>query len=168
MCARTRSFCAKQGYGIQPRPAKGKRSVLLSLYTVQFSWRTSPRRVCVLLRHLSVCSWGRCGGFVWTEWTLISRLISPKGSVGEKCVCQGGRRGTGLHRSPSCLVDGNRSGIMPPRARARTHTQQSLAGVLRCDFVLQYVIFLSCTQSCRSLCIAGEYPLRTEGPRNAT
>ena len=61
-CARTRSCCAKQGYGIQPRPAKGKRAVLLRLYTVQFNWRASPRCVCVTAECVRVCVCVRGGG----------------------------------------------------------------------------------------------------------
>lgn len=69
------SFCAKQGYGIQPRPAKGERALLLRLCTVQFSWRASPRCVCVWAVGVprSVC----VAGEVWfgRSGLIISCLI---------------------------------------------------------------------------------------------
>lgn len=58
--ARTRNFCAKQGYGIQPRPAKGIRVVLLRLYTVQFSWTAAPRCLCVCVCVFVGEVWGLC------------------------------------------------------------------------------------------------------------
>lgn len=107
-------------------------SLALPLYTVQFSWRASPRSVCVcwcvgvtaecVFMGGRVCArWGSGGrgGFVWTEWTLISRLISPKGCAEGEVVV----RGVGGSTSPSCLVDGNRSGVLPPHTRTHTRTR---------------------------------------------
>lgn len=148
------SFCAKQGYGIQPRPAKGERELLLRLCTVQFSWRASPRCVCVCVgcwcAAECVC---RGGGLVWTEWT--DNLLS------HQRYSAGGRDGTrGLHRSPSCLLDGN---LFVSRSLP-THTP-SLAGVFGYDFALHSYRHTCCMTR---LCNAGDYSLRTETRRSAS
>lgn len=86
------SFCAKQGYGIQPRPAKGERALLLRLCTVQFSWRASPRCVCVGCWCAAECVC-RGGGLVWTEWTLIISCLIKGIALGEET----GRGGCTAH-----------------------------------------------------------------------
>lgn len=159
--ARTRSFCAKQGYGIQPRPAKGKRVVLFRLCTVQLSWTAASRcvRACVCL---FVCSWGRHWGLCLDRVDVYQSSPSVPKAVLGKYV--GRRNGTApftfLSRWRKPLWHRAISLSLSPR----------LAGVLRYDFVLQYVVFHSCTKSCcvTSICVAGEYPLRTENPCSAS
>lgn len=73
----------------------------------------------------------------------------------------GGRDGTrGLHRSPSCLLDGN---LFVSRSLP-THTP-SLAGVFGYDFALHSYRHTCCMTR---LCNAGDYSLRTETRRSAS
>lgn len=96
-----------------------------SVYAQFSSVGGHPRGVCVCVgcwcAAECVC---RGGGLVWTEWT--DNLLS------HQRYSAGGRDGTrGLHRSPSCLLDGN---LFVSRSLP-THTP-SLAGVFGYDFAL--------------------------------